>query len=123
RRHVEFGVAGDADFGVGQRDVLELLLERLRIIAADDVLAGQLEPAIALDRGPKARLEVGAEQALARPAGQQIDRLLIAARLRPDAHRDAGVTAADAEVAVLHDDGQRVAGAVPALAVATEPAD
>ncbi len=107
----------------GQRHVAELLLERLGVIALDHVLAGQLEDLVALDGRAEACFQVGPEQALAGAAADEVDDLLIAARLGGDAHRDAGMAPADAQVAVLDHDRQRLARRVPALAVAAQSAD
>src|SRR5262249_51889678 len=68
-------------------------------------------------------LEVGAEQALAGAAAAEVDDLLVAARLGDDADRNAGVTAADTQVAVLHHDRQRLTRGVVAFAVAAQAAD
>ncbi len=121
--HLEAGVGCHANLGVWQRHVAELLLELLGIVAADDVVARQLQHFVALDGLAETGFEVGAEQALAGAAAVQVDDLLVAARLGGDADRDAGAAAADAEVAVLHHDRQRLAGRVPALADAAQPAD
>ena len=48
---------------------------------------------------------------------------LIVARLSADDDRDAGVTAADAEVGILDDDGKRVARGLPLLRFLAEPSD
>ena len=48
---------------------------------------------------------------------------LIVARLSADDDRDAGVTAADAEVGILDDDGKRVARGLPLLRFLTEASD
>src|SRR5262249_27994778 len=106
-RHVELAVASDVNLGIRQRDVAELLLELVGIVAADGVLAGQLQYLVVLARLAEARLQVSAEQALAGAAAAKINDLLVAARLGPDADRNACVAAADAQVAVLHDDRER----------------
>ena len=49
--------------------------------------------------------------------------LHIVARLGADFDRDARVAAADAEIGILHDDGQGVAGRLPLLRFLAEAAD
>ena len=120
--HLELGVGGHLNVDVGQRHRAELRLELVRVVAADDVAAGELEHVVAGHGAAQARVQVATEQTAPGAGAGQIDLLAVAARLGPDRHRDAVVAAADAQVAVVDDDRQRRPGRMMALAGAAQAA-
>src|SRR5262249_10822064 len=82
-----------------------------------------LQNAVILHGSAEASFEVRTEQTLSGTAGNEIDRLDVASRFGGHTDRNAIVPAADTEVAILHDDGERFARSMESLAGATEPPD
>ena len=118
--HLEASVRGDLDFDIAERNGLELLLELVRVVALDLILAGELQNLVSLLDLTERRFQVHAEQPFARAAAGQIDDLFVAAGDRSHDDRNLVVSAADAEIAVLHDDRQRLPRRVEPLARSAE---
>ncbi len=100
----------------------EFLLEGLGVIDRDDVPSLELKDAVVLRDDPQGGRHLGHEQALASPSANQVDLLGIAAGGGADVHGYAGMTPADPQVAVLHDDGESDPGLMPALGGLAQPA-
>ena len=118
----ELPVGGNDDVDVRKRDLLEFLFERVRIIAPDLVLPGDLEFPVALRDGSQFGRQVHAEQPLAGPAADQEHLLAIPAGLGGHDHRDPVVPPADPQIAVLDNDGEWQTRWVGPLAVSSQSA-
>ena len=94
---------------------MELLLELLGVVYRDDVATGDLEDAISGICLAEDGWEFGEENSFASASAGEEGFLAVISRVGADDDRDAGVTAADAEVGVLYHDREGLAGSVPEL--------
>ena len=120
---LEGRIRGDPDHIELRQFRVEFPLERLRVIDVDRVSPGDLQHPVAHCRLIENRGDFGGKEAFSCPAAGEKHPLVVAARGRGDVDRNPCVASADAEVAVLHHDEQRVAGHVPPLGSLPQSAD
>ena len=109
-------VCRDTDFNVGQRHVLEFSFEFIGIVTLDDILTGQLQHMIVFGRLSQASFQVGPEQPLSGTGADEEDHFGITAGNCGDSNRNPIVTAADPQIAVVHNDRKRSVGDMSTLA-------
>ena len=122
--HRKIAVSRHAYFHITQRHRAELFLKIFRIITLNHIPPGQLQHAVIDGHGAKGGIDLTSEQSFtsARSAAQQ-HAFTVAARFGGDDHRDTVLAAAHTQIAVMHDNRQRVPGHMQSFTMLPQTAD